>query len=450
MLTKPTLENRYKKSSARYKKNYRDIYTGQNLSAVRVFSLIILILNLIIRLVCIAFPVYIVKAQNFPEFSLANWTYIIFGLFFFVVSTFFLQRYQQKKTATAGMSLFIFAFALYIIISGMYSSFVATANPRNALIFYMITLILVAVLFILEYFETILVMITAEILFSLLLIDSHTDPTQTVYDQLLSVVLLCGFYLTSRYFFSFKNSYYKQVDEIQEKNLEIQQASAFKSQLLGTVAHDLRNPLAAVETLAMMIEMDEIDAALQENVNLIKTSCQQARTIIDDLLEAARTENINEFNTAGTDLNSLLKDVTDTWEFKRGNKGLLFTSTVEPAYAAINLEKFRRVMDNLIGNALKFSKEGTRVNVTLSQLQNNFVIEVKDQGIGIPAAMLPLIFNPFSKAGRTGLNGEQSTGLGLSIVKQLVERHNGTIAVESEEGLGSVFRVTLPQSGQPN
>ena len=84
------------------------------------------------------------------------------------------------------------------------------------------------------------------------------------------------------------------------------------------------------------------------------------------------------------------------------------------------------------------------VEVILIRKDPHIIIEVKDSGIGIPANKLSMIFDPFSKAGRTGLKGEQSTGLGLSIVKQIVEKHKGKIQVESEEGTGSTFRVLLP------
>ena len=102
------------------------------------------------------------------------------------------------------------------------------------------------------------------------------------------------------------------------------------------------------------------------------------------------------------------------------------------------------VIDNLIGNALKFSRDRTRVDVILSKNENHIIIEVKDQGIGIPKDKLPIIFEAFTRAGRTGLKGEQSTGLGLSIVKQIVEKHEGKIEVSSDEGIGSIFRITMP------
>ena len=101
-------------------------------------------------------------------------------------------------------------------------------------------------------------------------------------------------------------------------------------------------------------------------------------------------------------------------------------------------------MDNLISNAIKFSKESDKIEINLIKEGNKAIIEVKDNGVGIPKDMIPHLFDRFSKAGRPGIRGEQSTGLGLSIVKQIIERHNGKIEVSSTENKGSTFRITLP------
>jgi two-component system sensor histidine kinase VicK len=110
----------------------------------------------------------------------------------------------------------------------------------------------------------------------------------------------------------------------------------------------------------------------------------------------------------------------------------------------LNTDKFNRVLDNLISNALKFSKEGDNLDIILSKEKNMALLQVQDHGLGIPKDMLPHIFERFTKAGRSGLKGEASTGLGLSIVKQIIEKHGGTITVNSEEGKGSCFSIRLP------
>jgi len=258
-------------------------------------------------------------------------------------------------------------------------------------------------------------------------------------------VLLAGFYMISRYFFSYKASYYLQILEIKEQNVAIEKATAFKTQVLGMVAHDLRNPIGAVESIAMMMELDDISDDAQENVNMIKQSCAKARGIIQDLLDAARNENNNIVETTKIELNGFLKHLVNVWQIQKAFKStIIFRGTSEKLFVRINDEKFQRVIDNLISNALKFSKDTDIVTVSLEIVGNQAAIRVKDQGLGIPADMMPHIFESFSKAGREGLRGEQSTGLGLSIVKQIVESHKGTITVESVEGKGTTFTIVLP------
>ena len=104
----------------------------------------------------------------------------------------------------------------------------------------------------------------------------------------------------------------------------------------------------------------------------------------------------------------------------------------------------RRVFGNLVSNAIKYSPSGTSVEATARLKGSHLLIEVRDQGIGVPADQLEAIFQPFVHLSNQGTGGERSTGLGLSIVAQLVSLLNGTIAVESQPGLGSTFRLTVP------
>lgn len=429
----------------KYKVAYRNHYTGQNLATVRSVSFIFLILNLIIRLLAIVFPNTLTRAENFPEFNIANWAFIFGAIVFHLFSYPLIEAYLKTKKATVIMALFIFCFSLYIICGGMYSSFIAMSNPRNSLTVYLIGLTVISVLMVLEYYETIILIIAVELLFTVILIHYHTDATEMLYNQLTSFVLLTGFYLISRYFFSYKANYYLQVLATREKTEELERAGEFKNQLLGMVAHDLRNPIAAVESIAMMMEMDDIDEDTQDNLTMIKTSCVKARHIIDDLLNSARDENVLEFSTKKTELNSFLLRAIDGWKLQSVNKNIIeLISSVSPAYAMIDQEKFQRVIDNLISNALKFSGERQGIELFLFKREKELAIEIKDHGLGIPKDLLPFIFDRFSKAGRAGLKGERSTGLGLSIVKHIIEKHNGKISVESEEGKGSTFRIVLP------
>ncbi|AMR32966.1 hypothetical protein A0256_16840 [Mucilaginibacter sp. PAMC 26640] len=437
----------FSKLPAKSSHAYRNYYTYQNLLSVRTASFVFLVLNLVIRVLYHIFPESLTKAQNFPEFSLTNWIYIIVTPLFYLGSHLFIRNFKTTKRGSAGMALFVFMFSLYIISCGMYSSFIATADPSNALTLYLVALSLVSVLLVFEYYEILLLLVSTEILFTILLFHAQADATEMTYNQMISAILLSGFFLTSRYFFSYKASYYLQIIEIREKKTVIEKANIFKNQVLGTVAHDLRNPIAAVESLAMMMELEDIDEDTQENLTMIRDSCVKARTIIDDLLEAARNQGNANFDTHRTELNHLLQGLVNSWKIQLGGKNnVVLISGVKTVYALINHDKFPRVIDNLVSNALKFSKDTDKVEIHLSSIKGRVIIKVKDQGLGIPKEMVPKIFDRFSGAGRTGLKGEQSTGLGLSIVKDIVEGHGGMISVQSIEGKGSTFTIELPQA----
>ncbi|WP_214070601.1 HAMP domain-containing sensor histidine kinase [Mucilaginibacter sp. dw_454] len=435
----------FKSIPGKYRTSFRNYYTLQNLQSIRNCAIIFFVINAALRILMWSLPISITKAQNFPEFDFTNWIYIIVTPIFYLIAQLLLTQIRKTKKADTVMLLFTFVFALYIILCGMYSSFIATSDPRNALTVYLIALCVISVMCVFEYDEVILLLILTEVSYTALLLYAHADPTSMLYDQLISIVLLAGFYLISRYFFSYKASYYQQIIEIRSKNIEIEKAGEFKNQVLGMVAHDLRNPIGAVESIAMMMELEELNADTQDNVNMIKESCSKARGILDDLLEAAKNENINVIETQKTELNQYLKSIIDAWKVQN-RFNVVLISSVNPLSAQLNKAKFTRVMDNLISNALKFSKDTDNVELHLNQKDSLIILEVKDHGLGIPQDMLPHIFERFSIAGRTGLKGEKSTGLGLSIVKQIIESHKGQISVGSIEGKGTTFTIQLPVS----
>jgi two-component system sensor histidine kinase VicK len=434
-----------KKIPRKYAAAYRNSYTLQNLIAIRTCSAIFLILNLTTRLLYLIFPESLTKAQNFPEFNFTNWLYIGITPLFFIGSYLLIVYYRKNLKALAAISIFVFLFCLYLISCGIISSFIATSDPSNSLTLYTVPLLIVSAVFVFELYETILLIIAIEVVFTAMLIYAQTSPTEMIHNELISIILICGFYLTSRYFYSYKANYYKQVIEILEKNNEIENAAIFKNQVLGMVAHDLRNPLAAVESTAMLMEMEEVDDETRENINIIKASCVKARGIILELLEAARNDNQNTIETTQVDLNLFIRKIIDSWKIHNETRNTItFNSSYIPLNVELNKEKFHRVMDNLISNALKFSKKNDIIEIRLDKENKMAIIEVKDHGLGIPKDMMPHLFDRFSKAGRTGLHGEESTGLGLSIVKQIVERHKGKIEAVSVENQGSTFTIKLP------
>jgi two-component system sensor histidine kinase VicK len=214
---------------------------------------------------------------------------------------------------------------------------------------------------------------------------------------------------------------------------------------LGIVAHDLRNPISAIKTLALIMETDiTIDDDNRDSLQMIKASCDKATNIINDLIETAHNELDNVFDIEEIELNQYLLKIVDEWvKNTKGQTKLLYYGTDKNIYAHINLEKMQRVMDNLISNAIKFSKENERVIIALRNEDGQICIDVKDSGLGIPEHLIPYIFDRFSRASRKGLRGEESVGLGLSIVRQIVRKHGGEIKVRSIEKEGTTFTICM-------
>jgi two-component system sensor histidine kinase VicK len=129
-------------------------------------------------------------------------------------------------------------------------------------------------------------------------------------------------------------------------------------------------------------------------------------------------------------------------------KEFQFTYSDEQIYAEIDSMKFLQIINNLISNALKFTGNNGIIKVHLEELENTVLITVTDNGIGIPKKLQPFLFTKYTKAGRTGVDGEESVGLGMWIVKSLTEAHGGRVWFESEEKTGSKLYVEIPQEGE--
>jgi two-component system sensor histidine kinase VicK len=217
---------------------------------------------------------------------------------------------------------------------------------------------------------------------------------------------------------------------------------------LRAVAHDLRNPIGGISSLVSLMLEEDTDDEIKQQHQLIKETCVNALALINELIEAA--ENQNRINTidkrADTDLIHLINNTIELLRFKAQEKQqeIELSSPEMMIMVNINPEKILRVISNLISNAIKFSHEHTKIELTVL-LVNNFVqIAVADQGIGIPDAIKANVFQMFTSAKRMGTKGEKSYGLGLSISKQIIDAHGGEIWFEQGKDGGTKFYFTLP------
>lgn len=426
---------------------FHSYYVLQNLKTVRTISAIYFFFALLIRAI---FAFYDLPGHNIghiDDFNTANWLGLFITPLFYTASWLLLKKFNKKPSVLAVAQFLTCVFAMYIILNTMRATFFAMYNPRNSLSMYLLGLIMVAVFFTFEYYEMICMTIISGIIFGILLPFYQHALNELILNNLASLILLITFFSISRYLFSYRADNFFKLRAIEEKNLEIETASLIKTEILGVVAHDLRNPLSIIKSAASLMELEDgVNEEVYNYIRMINSSCDKANAIINDLIETAQNDFHNELELIDTNINEFLSSIVDEWaKNKTEQVGIRYCDASHVIRTCIQREKMQRVMDNLISNALKFSGEENHIDIKLSDSADAVFITVEDFGIGIPEQYLPHIFERFSKARRNGLRGETSTGLGLSIVRQIVKKHHGDIKVESAEQNGTIFTITLPK-----
>ncbi|PTQ98031.1 signal transduction histidine kinase [Mucilaginibacter yixingensis] len=237
-----------------------------------------------------------------------------------------------------------------------------------------------------------------------------------------------------------------------EKTLdELELSSQEKDRILRTVAHDLRNPLGGIASLtSAMIEDTDYTAEQVELLKIVKETAHDSLELINEILEATNSSN-NELTKQPVDINSLLNNSVELMRFKAAEKNqkIMLQTLDTPEELMISREKIWRVISNLISNAIKFSPIGAVIKVEIARTNGGVCISVNDRGIGIPEESKSKIFNMFTDAKRPGTLGEKSFGLGLSICRQIIERHNGKIWFESNTADGTTFFIQLDKVDAP-
>lgn len=228
---------------------------------------------------------------------------------------------------------------------------------------------------------------------------------------------------------------------------DLEEADNEKDRILKAVSHDMRSPINSSLALIDLLSgsADNLSDEQREFLGMIKKSNENALNLTRDLLEVA-TLNSEQLEKTTVNLSVAIAERIQLLKYKAAEKSqtLEFATDSSAVIAEVNEEKILRVLNNLVTNAIKFSPVSGLINVSLSVNADTAVLKVKDNGIGIPAHMQASVFDIFSEAKRFGTKGEQPFGLGLSICKQIVEAHQGKIWLESEEGRGTTFFVSIP------
>ncbi len=240
-------------------------------------------------------------------------------------------------------------------------------------------------------------------------------------------------------------------EEIKQKNELLLGINAEKDKFFSILAHDLRGPLsafvAATQILTEEIQTMDIEEIREITVSM-KTSATNIYNLLENLLEWSRikrgTINFNpEKFLLFAKIDDCVKMILEQAKKKNITIGFSIPDDME-VYADSHM--FDTVVRNLVSNAIKFTPNGGNIIISASELHdNNIEIKIHDNGIGMKQDLISKLFIVNEKTSRSGTDGEPSTGLGLTLCKEFIEKHGGTINVESEEGSGSTFSFTIPE-----
>ena len=257
----------------------------------------------------------------------------------------------------------------------------------------------------------------------------------------LSIILLGGFL-----FFQLR----KARNQLKAQNLQLQQLNATKDKFFGIIAHDIRSPIVALEgvgeQMTYYLEKQQPDK-LARLASRVEKTAQQLGTLLDNLLNwALLQQGVIPYRPKPIQVKQVMAELLEIFQANAQAKNIQLESNIpEDLVAYADENTFQAILRNLVSNAIKFTPSGGKVAVTTEIKERKVFININDTGTGISVEKLAKLF-VIDKSSEKGTAGEKGTGLGLILVKELVELNKGNVQVESVINLGSRFTVSLPMS----
>ena len=233
---------------------------------------------------------------------------------------------------------------------------------------------------------------------------------------------------------------------------DLRKLEQFRKEFLGNLSHELKTPLFNIQGYVHTLLEGAMDDPKVSKQFLERTSksIERLSNLVDDLDAISRLERGEEsIHTESFDIHQLVRDVFDSMELKAERKKFsLFIKkgSDKPFFVNADKEKIRQVITNLIDNAIKYGNEEGQATASFYDMDENILIEITDNGIGISEEHLPRLFERFYRVDKHRSREQGGTGLGLAIVKHIIEAHQQTINVRSTVGVGTTFAFTLQKS----
>jgi len=253
---------------------------------------------------------------------------------------------------------------------------------------------------------------------------------------LVLVVLLCGIALTIR---------------ATDREARLAQA---KSNFVSNVSHELKTPLALISLFSEILELGRVNSEdkKQEYYGIIRHESRRLNKTIDNILDFSKIEaGRKTYQLVEGDMAAVIDNVLSTHRYQIMTSGFDVQTDIQSDLPPVLIDRdaMAQALSNLIDNAIKYSSKVKQLSITCKALGSNLCVEIADRGIGIPPTEQMKVFEKFYRVGNGLVHDVKGSGLGLSLVKHIVEAHNGTISVESDVGRGTRFTILLPLQHKP-
>lgn len=243
--------------------------------------------------------------------------------------------------------------------------------------------------------------------------------------------------------------------QLSRRTAELEAINRRKDEILGMVAHDLRNPLGSIGGFSRALErqlegrLDERAALMLERISRLS---DRMLRLVEDLLDVSVIEGgALRLELQAARVVPLVAEVVDSHRYPAARKGILIDLDVpdDPIVARLDGDRFTQVVDNLLSNAVKFSpaRAGAVVSVACARDDGHVWLGVQDEGVGMAPEVVARVFEPFTRGDQHATDGERSSGLGLAIARSIIAAHGGRIDVDSEPGKGACIEVRIPVDG---
>ena len=226
-----------------------------------------------------------------------------------------------------------------------------------------------------------------------------------------------------------------------------------KSNFVSNVSHELKTPLSLLSLFSEILELGRVNSEEKktEYYRIIRHESLRLNKMIDNILDFSKIEaGRKTYVFAEGDMAEVIEHVLSSYRYQIINQVFDVQTNIQPDLPPVLIDRdaMEQAISNLLDNAIKYSRDVKRLSITTERRGSNLSIEIADHGIGIPRAEQSKIFEKFYRVGTGLVHDVKGSGLGLSLVKHIVEAHNGTISVESEVGKGSRFTILLPLMGE--